>query len=111
MTHLAACDVAARLRISEDSAYRLMRRMPHVRIGRLIRVAPADLDRYTECDSTAGFSIQHTTSKGGQNMNVSTCRVHAVYTNARLAKCAPLDSDGAFAALELAELDGTWGRS
>lgn len=44
-------------------------------------------------------------------MNVSTCRVHAVYTNARLAKCAPLDSDGAFAALELAELTGTWGRS
>lgn len=44
-------------------------------------------------------------------MNVATCRVHAVYTTARLAKCGPLDSDGAFAALDLAELDGTWGRS
>lgn len=43
-------------------------------------------------------------------MNVSTCRVHAVYTNARLAKCGPLDPDGAFAALDLAELDGTLGQ-
>ena len=40
-------------------------------------------------------------------MNVSTCRVHAVYTNARLAKCGPLDLAGDYAAFELWSLGAT----
>ena len=59
---------------------------------------------------TRGFSIQHEIEEEGGNMQKATCAVHHMYT-ARLAKCGPLDPDGAFAALELAEVTGTWGES
>lgn len=42
---LTAEDVAARLRIGLTSAYQLMRRLPHIRVGRSIRLPAAERER------------------------------------------------------------------
>jgi excisionase family DNA binding protein len=39
---LSAKDIAARLSVSRTTAFELLRRLPHVRIGRIIRVSDTD---------------------------------------------------------------------
>ena len=56
---------------------------------------------------TRGFSIRQRTKKEGQNMSISTCAVHRVYTGPPLARTRP-DTLAPFVAdLELWELGAT----
>lgn len=47
---LLVSEVAQRLRVSKDAAYAMIRRgeIPHIRVGRLVRVSPDALDRWIE---------------------------------------------------------------
>ncbi|MBT3768293.1 MAG: helix-turn-helix domain-containing protein [Rhodospirillaceae bacterium] len=43
-----AADIRRRLKVGKSKAYELLNEMPHVKIGRCIRVRPAVLQKYLE---------------------------------------------------------------
>jgi hypothetical protein len=51
---LNAKDVAALLRVSTASAYRLMQQCEHIRLGRILRVTRSALDRFLKARTERG---------------------------------------------------------